>query len=258
MNKAQVYNTIVKIQKESGQGLSGLVTAIGANAELYLTHINSLVEEGLVIKNDAGGGSIGHPSSSIFYTPSKGYNVWAEDNSMRDLTLVRFYLGRLEEADEVRKEDDTARFINPAAIDLIRNPKRMKAYTEWLEKNQEALLEMLALEEMDETQGERSEDIFSETQIEFIKDREWYTDNETIKSAISKSEERAGILNEKLRLQKQLMELYTEADEEYEKTKSEMKEVEEEISFRKTIKLFLMNQDDDVRTQEAFSFPVEA
>jgi len=65
MTKEEVYNSIVDIQKNTGQGLSGIVRVMGENSQDFSEHIDTLIEEGSVIANNTGG-SLGHPESNMF------------------------------------------------------------------------------------------------------------------------------------------------------------------------------------------------
>ena len=77
MTKSELYETIIDGQRRHGQGLSGIVRALGENAETIGEYLDELIEEGL-IKRCETGGSLGHPESNRFYMPTTGYNVWED------------------------------------------------------------------------------------------------------------------------------------------------------------------------------------
>lgn len=60
ITKSEVYKSLIRIQKESGQGLSGIVKIKSLE---YTKHLDTLIQEGLV-KACHTGGSIGHPESN--------------------------------------------------------------------------------------------------------------------------------------------------------------------------------------------------
>lgn len=131
MEKHELYNAIVSLQKETGQGLTGIVKLKDSRIGPIL---DDLVKEGRLIKNDIGG-SFGPPELNEFYTPSKGYNVWADkDAGGNALNFVRMYVGALE--NESSSSEGINDFVNPTV------------YTEWLTKNKEELDIMMSLEEM--------------------------------------------------------------------------------------------------------------
>ena len=137
---------------------------------------SSLIEEGLMKACDTGG-SIGHPESNIFYMPTKGYNVWEDEGTDgqysrhkgRYLQFVRFYLGALAE-EHGEGDSDIKKWINPTMMDVIRNVESMKMYSEWLERNEKALEEMINLDDF--YKAPKVE--FTEEEISWIKSKVYY------------------------------------------------------------------------------------
>lgn len=126
--KEEFYTKLIQIQKECGQGLSGIIKVFGPLE--YTRYLDEFIEEGLVVANDTDG-SIWHPENNIFYTPIHGYNVWNEEYPMMCLTFVRKYLNIPDEFDEDNSCDD----------------EFMAKYNSWLEINKEQLEIMSNLEE---------------------------------------------------------------------------------------------------------------
>ena len=250
MTKEEVYNIIVDVQKNTGQGLSGIVKVMGDKSQYFSEHISTLVEEGLVTANDTGG-SLGHPESKMFYTPSKGYNVWDEEksNSSQNLAFVRFYLGIVEDSEEERDEDDMKRFLNPTAKERIQNLGFITRYAEWLGENEEGLIEMLNLEELVVVGVQLSDE-----DIEFIKERGWYKDDKPVKECVSLSKEKCDDYNAIISVQEKLLVLY-EDDPTYAQSKKDaiedIREIKEEtLPQRKRVHDYLSQMDQSTPIQE--------
>lgn len=202
--KANVYKCIVDITKKTGQGLSGIVKVKSLEIANW---IDELIEEGLV-EGCHTGGSLGHPESNIFYIPTKGYNLWKDDGTDgvyiqhkgRYLTEIRYYLGILKEEDDYEK-DDVKNFTSPSMTRLGRNPKFMKSYAEWLDRNHKELEIMLNLDDY----YDEPEIKFTEKEIEWLKSRNWFKENQTIKECYEASK---NANSQKSPLQKQLLTLY--------------------------------------------------
>jgi hypothetical protein len=140
--KDEFYKAFIGMQKLSGQGTSGIVKVQGG--PIIAAYLDELIEEGLCIAVDTGG-SLGHPESNIFYLPSKGYNVWAEQNSMGSLECVRYYIAKLDNPDDPYEGD---RFLGITDENFQEGGNFFEFYNEWLERNQEALDEMFALSDV--------------------------------------------------------------------------------------------------------------
>jgi hypothetical protein len=95
MTKAEFYANIIDITKKTGQGLSDIV----CKAEhAYQIYCDELVEEGLIVPMEQ---QYTHLPNSIFYMPSKGYNVWKDIDpkvlGAGPLAYVRLYVGATED-----------------------------------------------------------------------------------------------------------------------------------------------------------------
>ena len=139
MTKKEFYKAFIETQKKTGQGTSGIVKVAGG--ETIAKHLDELIAEGLCVAMDTGG-SLGHPESNIFYLPTKGYNVWKEENSMASLECVRYYLAE----DKENYEGDPFLRIDRSSFEN-EDGVLHEFYAEWLDRNREALEEMLSLSE---------------------------------------------------------------------------------------------------------------
>ena len=198
--KSEFYKTLIDIHKKHGQGLSGIVRA---KSDLLGGYLEEFIQEGLVKCCDTGN-SLGHPESNRFYCPTKGYCVWDEQDSMDGLTCVRLYLGALEPEDPNRS--DIQKAINPSINDLIRHSVFMGRYAEWLKRNDSSLKEMLNLSNVYNDvicpDGE-----LPESAIEYLKTREWYTSNKSIKDCLKGLESGNKDIDENISLTSQIIKL---------------------------------------------------
>lgn len=224
LTKAEAYKSIVKIQRETGQGFPGIAKVMGTDSGKWCQYLDELIEEGLVVANDTGG-SLGHPESNMFYTPSKGYNVWTDEGTDGEysrhkgkyLHFVRFYLGILDVKYDEDMDEDTRNkknWLAPSMTFFLRNPEVMKSYTEWLERNQVALEEMLALDDFYDAPTIE----FSKKETEWIKSRGWYEKNKLVSECLELSLSAVGE-NRKLKSTiKELISLYKRSgDSKYDK-----------------------------------------
>ena len=154
--KEEFYKNFIGMQKLSGQGTSGIVKVQGG--PVIEEYLNELIKEELVIMMDTGG-SLGHPESNRFYLPSKGYNVWQEENTMASLECVRYYLAKLENPNKPYKGDPflrlSNRFFSGKLLRLGINDESFEQggylsefYIEWLKRNKESLDEMMNLSDV--------------------------------------------------------------------------------------------------------------
>lgn len=254
ITKAEVYSGLIDIQKNTGQGLSGLVKVMGETAHLFRKYLDELIEEGLVECYD-GGGSLGHPESNRWYMPTKGYNVWKDgiENGNGDtsyLTHVRFYLGQIDHDEEPENRENLAKWLNPSAQILIQNSEFMKSYSEWLERNSEELEIMKNLDNFYDTPTIE----LSEDDINWIKSRGWYEKNESISSCLKSSIKGFEQDLERLSLTKQLVDLYKKSEDKYkDDLKNSLKEIEDHDKNtlrRKRINRWLENLEGDKLIQE--------
>lgn len=234
MTKAEIYSGLIDIQRNTGQGLSGLVTVMGETAHYFRKYLDELIEEGLVECYDSGG-SLGHPESNRWYMPTKGYNVWKDgiENENSDtayLTYVRFYLGQIDLDEEPEDRENLAKWLKPSAQLLIQNPDFIKGYSKWLKRNSE---ELEIMKNLDSFYDEPTI-TFSDDEKEWIRTRSWYENNESVSDCLSKSLGAVDDDKERLKLNKELITLYKKSGAE--KYKEELKKTELEVqNFDKTL-----------------------
>lgn len=255
MTKAEVYKAVIDIQKSSGQGLTGIVTVMGANSSYLRKYLDELIEEGLVeCFNDRS--SIGHPESSKWYMPTKGYNLWKdgvenEGNENAYLTYVRFYLGQIDLDDEPEDRENLAKWLKPSAQLLIQDPNFIKGYSKWLKRNKEQLDIMTSLDDFYDAPTIE----FSNEETEWIKSRGWYEDNLTISECLKNSIEAIDGDKERLKLTKELISLYKrsgkdEYKSELEKANEEVEDFDKNFLRRKKLNKWLENLDSNKSIQE--------
>ncbi len=236
--KEEFYKQFIDLHKKCGQGMSGIVKVQSSTFERYL---DELIEEGLV-KACHTGNSIGHPESNIFYMPTKGYNVWEDEGTDgqysrhkgKYLPFVRLYLGAMEK-EHPEGTDQTARFINPSMVDCLKSSELMADYAEWLKRNEASLKEMTELD----TFYKATKVEFSKEELDWIKNKTWYTKNKTLKEFIELSMENMSLCEQILaQLNRMLSLCQNESDKFQDKiteTTSEIKSIEKEILICKKI-----------------------
>lgn len=245
VNKSEVYKSLIRIQKESGQGLSGIVKVMGDNASKYRQYLDELIKEGLV-KACHTGGTLGDIESNIFYMPTKGYNVWVDEgvdgqynrHRGRYLHFVRLYLGLVKKVSESNFE--------PSLIDYLQNPEVMKDYAEWLSRNQVALKEMTSLDDF----YQEEDIVLTQAEIDWTKSRGWYEKDKLVSECLKSSNDNTD--SEVLSLNRKLIDLYKQSG----KYADKLKEAEEEVrqtqltaDHRKRVNAWLLSQDQNVTIQ---------
>lgn len=206
MTKIEVYNLVIDFQRKHAIGLPGLVV-LGNNGQAIKLHLQSLIEEGHIIKYDYGSStsSIGAPEASMFYITTKGYNVWSDniiDGFCTPLNCVRLYLDIHEHVEKGLKSSENK--LNPGYLDCIRNVEFMNGYTKWLKKNEDSLKELLSLKPVEFL--ELSEIILTKEEIDFLVARSWYKKNKTVMESLKLShnhlQDEEALLNIIIKLQK--------------------------------------------------------
>lgn len=263
ITKSEVYAGLIKIQKSSGQGLSGIVKVMGENAHLFRQYLDELIDEGLVeCFND--GSSIGHPESSKWYMPTSGYNVWKDGvenghggrfSESSFLGYVRFYLGAIEHDEEPTYKDENtrnnARFLNPSGQVLIQNPDFIKGYSKWLERNHE---ELEIMKNLDDFYDEPAP-VITEDDINWIKTKSWYEKNKPISSCLELSVKAFDSDEEKLSINKQLVKLMKQSgdskyDDELKKALREIENHDVDVLRRKRVNKWMETLDGEKTIQE--------
>jgi len=248
ITKSEVYKNLINIQKESGQGLSGIVK-VADNSNLCSKYLDELIQEGLV-KACHTGGSMGHPESNIFYMPTSGYNVWEDDgideyysrHKGRYLQFVRLYLGL------VKMESRGP--LEPGLLTYLQNPDIMKDYSEWLSRNSEELKIMTNLSSV---YSGKDSGYLSSTDIEWIKGRGWYKENKIISECLNISKDRLSKDNEVYSISKELISLYktnlAKYGSEFKNEECNIAELQKNIDFRNHVNLWLQSQEQNQKIQ---------
>ena len=238
MTKQEFYKSLIDIHKKTGQGLSGIVKI---NSEEITDYIDELIQEGLIIANDTGT-TIGHPESNIFYTPTKGYNVWGEGYPSRNLTFVRFYLGALS----IEPNGP----LDPGLLFWVKDLNFITQYAEWLTKNNDSLKEMMELDDFYDDKGTPIQ--LSEREVTRLKNKIFYKGNKTISECLKiiSSPDWLADDNKLIDTYKRLVPLYKTNLTKYQK---DLEEAEYEISNikieTKRIRTWLKNQDQNITIQ---------
>ena len=248
ITKSEVYKNLINIQKESGQGLSGIVK-VADTSNLYSKYLDELIQEGLV-KACHTGGSLGHYESNVFYMPTSGYNVWEDDGTDgsysrhkgRYLQFVRLYLGLVDM--------ESGGLLEPGLLTYLQDPDIMKNYSEWLSRNSEQLKIMTNLSNV--YPGEDSE-YLSSTHIEWIKGKDWYKNNKTISECLSDSKDRLSKDNEIYKISKELISLYktnlAKYGTEFKNEEINIIELKKDMDFRSYINVWLQSQEQNHKIQ---------
>lgn len=256
ITKAEVYKNVVDIQKSTGQGLSGIVKVLGSEPHLWSKYLDELIDEGLIEVFDDGT-TIGHPESARWYMHTKGYNLWKDGvangpgnrfDSSRFLTHIRLYLGIIDDRDDVDGLDDNdanlKRWLNPSAQMLIQSPEFMKSYTEWLERNHEALEEMKNLSST--YQGLTPFESLMDGDLEWIEERKWFKENLRVSKCLEMSNESIENEKERVKITKQLVALM-EKDDKYEEElkghRADLVKYSKEIARRERVNTLMMSLD---------------
>ena len=243
--KEEFYKSFIDIQKKCGQGLSGIVRAMGgADIERWMVE---LMDEGLMKACDTGG-SLGHSESNIFYMPTKGYNVWEDEDPKeysrlkgRYLTHVRFYLGIAERQAE-----------------LSRDKEFMEEYFKWLKRNEKELEIMINLDDFYVAKAVT----FTTEEIAFIKTKKCFTENKNVAECIKAfiggiedAKENIEINTKIVKLQKRMVELGDKKSEaELKATEAELINIPKEITTRRKMISWLESQDKKEKIQTCFKF----
>jgi len=153
------------------------------------------------------------------------------------LTFIRMYLNR----------DDLG--LNTKISDVIKKPDFMKRYSDWLTKNEKALIDLVNLKELDYTP-----DVLNEKEIEWLKSRNWYTDNLTVSecykesSGLSASKNDNDIIDSLSKLIK-LCERDSRYKDDVEKYKLELEDEKKCLKYRRQVNNWLQSQKQDEKIQ---------
>lgn len=209
MTKAEVLECVYDITRKSGQGLPKLILDSDPTIKLF---IEELIKDGLVKEHID---HYNHLPDDAWYYPTDGYSIY-EDSDKCSIMYVRIYLGHTDLG------------LDMKLFDIIKNPEYMSNYSSWLSKNSAALLVMTSLTVPDSIIKESP---FTDTDIEWIKTTEWYSNNYSISESINTLkidyDKFKAVLDIKFKLKK----LYETNMPKY---NSELEKLDEDISINKS------------------------
>jgi hypothetical protein len=234
MNKIEVYNSVVRITRESGQGLSGRILRFKSSE--FGDFLDELIEEG---KLDSYVESFSYMPNEEWIVPKGCYNSIKDDREGANgaLTFIRMYLNR----------EDLG--LNTKISDVITKPDFMKRYSEWLTKNEKALIDLVNMKEIEYTPDE-----LKENEIKWIKTRGWYSDNLSVFECYEKSSNSSSIKNDSDLIGKlteiiKLCKDIPKYKDDVEKHKLELKEMNSGVKIRKNVNNWLQSQKQDEKIQ---------
>jgi hypothetical protein len=220
-NKSDIYNMVIDITKNTGQGMAGFVFDRIQNG---WNMVNELIEEGLLRKYVHTFPATGMPPSIFVSLEDVGtYCVEKdeeENGNKHALSFMRYYLNI----------GDGTEFNGKVKLsDVI--DYNMAKYKSWLMNNLEGLEAIKRLTNVE------LEDSISVEVLEFIKSKEWYKNNETVEVSLSTNKEQLKNREERVRLTKELIRLMT--DDKYKedviKHKIELEEDKGDIKHRERV-----------------------
>jgi hypothetical protein len=233
--KEGLLNDVIGMTKRTGQGLPQFV--IDKGGWQYIA--DELVEEGhLAIY----GRNTNDPVTT-WYCYTKCYNVEKDTTDFRGTMLyysfMRHYL-RIAEDESKGKLPSNAEVVN----------HNMDEYKKWLIENLEGLEAIKSLEDVS-----IGTELLDE-HIEYLKERDWYKKNLTIKEALKELEEGTDNLEEIIPQTKKIvrmMEGKSEYKEEMEKYEENLVEYSAELKTRKKLYSIMDGLDSDTKIQDGFS-----
>ena len=228
MEKTEMLNKIIHLTKETGQGLA--LSIIRAKSSEYAKLVDELIDEG---KADIYVKSFSFLPSDEWVVPAGCYFAIKDDDTNHPgaLIFIRMYLG---------KEDLG---IGVKISNILKNVDTMELYTKWLRDNEKQLIDLTNMQEIEFIPNQLDEDTNN-----WIKEKTWYINNDTIESCLDQSEK---VLkddgdNSQLDLYEQLIPLYNSNKDKYsneiEEAKIDIKKLKENIKYRKITNKWLQNQ----------------
>ena len=231
MTKAEFYNKVLGIYQKTGQGTPMFIADKLGIRDL----VEEMVTEGLFKIKTLRYGSL---PDDVTICLSKGYCV-EDDVTMRDtsaLTCMRIYLG-------LEKPIELGNVLQMSLLDCIQNPEWMTKYVEWLNKNKEKLAESKTIEEIEETGIH-----FNDEELEYIKGKDWYKDNNTIKKCLEEMHPNDDLNVKHLRCLNEIISLennpkvkdkFVDALKDHQ---IELEDLKKDMKIRKKINIFLSLQ----------------
>lgn len=210
MTKLEVYNLVLDFHRKQGIGLPGLVV-LGNKGDDIKKHLESLLEEGHILKYDLGSGSsfVGAPEALVFYITTKAYNVWEDTTTTKGglcnpTNCLRLYLGLHEHTE--KGLDSSEKILKPGLFDCLRDVEFIAGYSKWLEKNEKELRKLLSLEPVSFLK--ESEIVLTQEEVDFLFSMGWYKKNISVFEALQKSQEALGDEKKLIEVLQKLQRLY--------------------------------------------------
>lgn len=199
MTKTEFYNQLASLTKKTGQGLELNFARMipGFNQEM----LDELIEDGLVHM-------FSHPGG---YLPGEDwicltgiYNVESVNkrDSIQAYAFMRYYLGIIKEGDQLYPlAKETPENIIANSIDV---------YKEFLMKNLEGLEAIKRIKT-----DNQFETTMNDQTVDFLKSRDWYKDNKSIKDCIKVCEDANHSDEEDISINNQIINLCIQGEKLY-------------------------------------------
>lgn len=232
--KEGLLNDIIGTTKRTGQGLPQFVIDTGGWQDIA----DELVEEGhLVVYKHS------NNHADIWYCYTKCYNVEKDTNDFRSTMLYLAFLRHY-----LRMEEEDINSLLPSNSEVVN--ANMEAYKEWLIENLEDLEAIKNLEEV------TIETELLDEQIEYLKGRDWYKDNLSIKECLEAMKEGTENTEEIIYQTDKIIKMMgndPKYAEDVEKYKISVEESKIELKTRKKLYSIMDGQDSDSKVQDSFS-----
>jgi hypothetical protein len=239
MTKIEVLNSIIDMTRITGQGVPGFIRVKG---------LGSIIDE-LIIEKKITSTTIKFSTlpDDEWFIPVDCYNVW-KDKENAALTFVRMYLG-IEDLGLGQKPKD-----------ILSHVELMERYVEWLKVNEKELIKMVNLKNVAEEFEDITTMTFSKEEIDWVKSRRWFKENEKIAQCLKLSLEHIQENNddEIISLNKRLLKLYESDSEKYKEkiieAKKEISDIPKLQRLRLKLNKWLEGQVQNKKIQDIFKF----
>jgi len=226
MTKKELYDAIVNVYLETGQGTSGIIIKMKSQLRIPM---QSLIDDGLIKKVDI---RFNHLPNDDFYCLTDRYCV-EEDEDPGALSYIRYYLGHNDMG------------LNVTRSQVEGSSDFMTGYRNWLQKHKEELRNSF-----DRKNVEVSDMTLNEEEINFLKSKSWYTENKTIGDCISRNREGESTDRELIGLYNRLISLEKISSKDSKKNEDELEKVEKNLRIRDKINYFLSSHDEMSNIQD--------
>jgi hypothetical protein len=247
--KEELYNKIVDITHQTGQGLSGLI-----EMKIGSTLFNELIDDGL-IRRKKYPSSFGNPLAMTFYCLTTGYAAEFDDEEPNALTFIREYLGLEHDIipsvkitlGEMLREEESAwitwknsNLTNKSRKDFDDACKTYQdKYYDWLKKNQHQINLMMKVEHISTLRT------LTTDEVNFINNLDWFNEKLSIEELITKFTLIRDNKKELKQINNQLLNLYNTDKIKYKddikKSNSEIKKIDSENKLIKYLITHLEN-----------------